>query len=496
MGNVCAPIDVVARYLEDPGLRTDDDLTWLQYIEQRAYASPHGRGTPGTGADPSLPAIYNPYDYSVPSDHPKDMKDGPPFSQRYDEMGAEYGVTHPPELYLDPEEAIYKDWYKVREQDFTTDPSEQQPAISQDRRYASMGVEASTLSQIISADHHYRRPQKESRAGAVTVALMDSEEKAMLKGLFRFRCQSRTSTEFRTVTMQFLRPKGRARPKSYTDYPVQLSCTCPSFLFYGAQYYAVHGKYMWMPGFRPSLVPPIPQTMVSSVRNGKRHPGRGLNFKACKHVFACYDWIQRRGLRIVFHYRRYPQIGPPAKIMNPKQWLLFFGFPFTLEEIKRRLSGRRLALPRFFSTTRFRRRQHSAELEQWFRDTWLTRTEPEKLNVLETLEEHPEEIFYILVKDAMEAPTRISPAGIEKAYEMMSKVVQPENLQEPEGPEPTDEGTGIAVPKEPAGKPGEAPGKPEEPGIKTVKGVEPAIGKTAPEAPGSPSSEPLQNDTM
>jgi hypothetical protein len=186
------------------------------------------------------------------------------------------------------------------------------------------------------------------------------------------------------------------------------------------------------------------------------------------------------------HYRRYPKVGPPAKVMNPKEWERLVGFPFTLEEIQRRLAAKRPVMPRFFYTNFFRTRQQSSEMEQWFRETWLNRGEPKKMRVLETLVEHPEEIFYLLVKDAIEATDKLSPASVEKAYELMSRVIQPENEQEPEGPTYKRPGTGIVIPSK----------KTEKSETKGVKSVEPAIKGPAPAEEGSPSSEILQNDTM
>lgn len=439
-----SPREVVARYYES--LWPDDDLTWIQYVQDRANVSPAERG------EGDQPSIYNPYDFTDPGDKPKDLKYGGPFSQRYDEMDAEYGVSYPPNIYYD-EDSVMKDWYKARHRDWTDDPSEQQPAISIDRKYASMEREAATLSDVIRADDHYLKDRKFKRADAVKVSLVGATEDSMLKGRFEFTWVNKTPMATRpTVTFQFLRPRGRERPSSYLDYPVQLSCNCASFLYWGAQYYAVHGKYMFMPGFRPSLVPPVPQDMISSRKGGRNNPGRGLNFRVCKHIIACYRWfedqIRAKKIRTLMHYRRYPPVGPPAKVMNAKEWERLMGFPFTLEEIKRRLSAPKPVLPRFYSTQFFRSREQSGQLEDWFKDTWLYRDEPEKMRILETLVEHPEEIFYLMVKDALEAPKKLSPAAIEKAYDLMSKVVQPEAELEPEGPDFKIPGTGVIIPPE------------------------------------------------
>jgi len=351
-----------------------------------------------------------------------------------------------------------------------------------------MEVEAASLNQIVDSDRHYKNDDKVVRAGQVDIRQVGNTQDSMLKGLFEFTWTSKSgTTESPRVVFQFLRPKGRLRPKSYLDYPVQMACTCKSFLYYGAQYYAVHGKYMYMPMFRPSLVPPVPQTMISRVR-----PGKGLNFKACKHVVAAYDWFEKQGLRILMHYRRYPEIGPPAKIMNVKEWERLMGFPFTLGEIQRRLSSRHPTLPKFFHTNFFRTKQQSAELNQWFQDTWLNRGEGEKIRVLETLVEHPEEIFYLLVKDAMEAPTKLSQAGIERAYDFMSRVVQPENDQEPEGKEYKRSGIPPIIP---GAEPGQYGGpKLKEPKT-TYKSVQPAI-KDVEEAPAEEDMTPEEEKRL
>lgn len=437
MERAVSAMDVLARFYDS--LDEDDDLTWIQYLQEHADASPlPGKSTPGRGAP--IP-MYNPYDYTNLSDRPKRMNDGPPFSQTYDEMGAEYGVSYSPKIFYD-ENGVLHDWYKARRTDWTQDPTEQQPAISIDRRYASMEREAATLNEVVNKDFHYTNDRKLARSAEVGIRPLKSSQDAMLKGFFEFTWNNRTPMDGEPrVVFQFLRPAGKRRPKSYLDYPVQMACNCKSFLYFGAQYYAVHGKYMYMPMFRPSLVPPVPQTMISRVA-----PGKGINFRVCKHVLAAYRWFETQNLRILMHYRRYPQIGPPAKVMNAKEWERLMGFPFDLDEIKRKLSGRKLALPRFFRTNFFRNKQQSAELEQWFQDTWVNRNEAAKLRVLETLVEHPEEIFYLLVKDAMEAPNKISPSGIEKAYELMSRVVQPDNKEEPEGKTYKRPGTRAVIP--------------------------------------------------
>ena len=443
---VCAvPRVVLAKYYESPW--TDDDLTWTQYLQERANALPAGSG----GDEQSS---YNPYDYKDPSDKPKDLKDGPPFVQPNLELDAEYGVIYPPKIYYD-ENGVLNKWYKTREHDWTTEPAEQAPNMSLEYKYASMEKTGATLLDVLRGDFHYKNMLKIQRAKEVHPRLLGDLKKSMESGHFEFTWANRTPMDVPPkVVFEFHRPDVPNPPSSFLEYPVCLSCNCASFLYYGSQHYALKEHYMYTPEFRPHALAPVPQTMMSRFHaskrypKGKRHPGRGLNCRVCKHIVACYVWFKTQNLSVAMHYKSYPTDSPPSKVMNRKEWERLMGFPFELEEIKRRLATRHPVLPKFFQTAFFKDRQQSAQMDQWFKGTWLNFSEPAKMHVLETLVEHPEEIFYLLVRDAMEAPTKLSQASIEKSYDFMSRLVQPENLLEPKGPVYKRPGTRAVVPPE------------------------------------------------
>jgi hypothetical protein len=129
----------------------------------------------------------------------------------------------------------------------------------------------------------WRKPD----SGGVSVRLFRAEPRV---GRWTFRTSSGDETYI--TVFQFI-PEKRVveTPKLH----VRVSCTCPSFLFWGAQYNAVMGDYLYGK-IRPKFTPPK-----------KRDPaGR---FLVCKHILAC--------MPIVSNYRLQP----------------------TSEEIKRRLKA-------------------------------------------------------------------------------------------------------------------------------------------------------------
>ena len=115
---------------------------------------------------------------------------------------------------------------------------------------------------------------------------------------------------------------------------------------------------------------------------------------------------------------------------------------------------------------------------------WLPRNDNEKVKVLNTLVEHPEEIFFILVKDAYYSQGETSDYLINIAYDLMNRVIQEGNKQKPEGEEPEKKGTGFVVPPEKGqdiedvstGEPEDAEEEPEAEGGVT-KRVKPATKK-------------------
>jgi len=487
--------NVIARYLEGPVESPSlENRDWMSYQKEKQEGSPKAPKVvlkmlkdvaKGENIDHkknlSKPFTqYNPYDYTSPSDKPKDTKDSPPITNDNAVFPAS-GMFNKPNLFKD--DKSLKKWYESRREDSTTDETEQQPAISITRKYAVVArylshilpveyyVEASdeniktaaTFDEIINADTHYKGDEKIDKASQVTLSPVTSK-KNLEKGRFVFKATSPQSAEEikqsknkkgskqpYTTTVQLLRPVGK-RPATYLQYPVEMSCTCDSFLYYGAQYYAVHGRYMNMGAFRPSLVPPTPQDMTSGIHKsdrypeGKKHPGRGLNFRVCKHLLAVYNWMESNKMRVTKYYRQYPEMGPASKLINTEVWEEFMGFPFSEEEFKRRLKKKKPQVPKFFASSFFHNKKQSIKLNQWFKDVWINRNDNEKVKILNTLVMHPEEIFFILVKDALYNEGNISDYLINIGYDLISRTVKDVDKEEPEGPEDTKPGTGVIIP--------------------------------------------------
>jgi len=83
-----------------------------------------------------------------------------------------------------------------------------------------------------------------------------------------------------TTTFEFI-PHGRE--KRVNKLHVRTSCTCPSWLFWGAQYNATMQDYRYGP-IRPKFAPP-----------DKRDKRR--KFLACKHIIACIPYLVGTGQR-------------------------------------------------------------------------------------------------------------------------------------------------------------------------------------------------------
>jgi hypothetical protein len=304
---------------------------------------------------------------------------------------------------------------------------------------------AASLNEIIAKDFHYKNNEKIQRSQQCSVRRV-SRKNEIEKGLERYEVNC--SGDPHEVVFQFMRTPTGKKPNTYADYPVQIACSCESFLFYGAQYYAVQGNYMYMPRFRRSLVPPTPHDQTSSHRGDRANPGRGLNFRVCKHVLAAYNEIKK--FRIQKYYRQYPKVGPPSKIMNKDEWKRLMNFEFTKENIRQRLKAKKPKIPAFF-----RSKTINPRLNEWFREVWIPRSEEDKIKILESLVEHPEEIFFLAIKEAYLKQGDISDKFVDKVYDLMSRVIQPESDLEPkqekmEGvPEEQQEvgkGTGMVIP--------------------------------------------------
>ena len=304
------------------------------------------------------------------------------------------------------------------------------------------------------------------KARRCTVNHIRRDPNAIKRGYVEFNVtDSAGSGDTKTVAFQFLKkPAGKGtKPINFLDYDVELACNCESFLWYGARYYAVKDKYMYMPMFNASpppppnhvkkLAPPNPTTVIVNTGSGK-----GLNFRMCKHVLAAmYYLIGKENLdefmkadekgevgptnwKTTRYYKNYPHVGPPSKVINVDKWKDFFKFDFTLDNLKKEIKKIRPKIPTFFKPS-----PYLTKVDNWIKNVWLNLEYLEKMSVLEYyVVEHPEQIYYILLKDALYNKGNVPDVLIDKAYEIMLKTLKPEG-GEPEGEEPTspEEGTGI-----------------------------------------------------
>lgn len=461
--------NVIARYQEDPTVERPElfNEDWMSYLKEKARGypkspraviemledlkrgdNPEKRTEMGKAFD-----TYNPYDYVDPTTKPKDMKDGPPFYNLFPYApDFDYGVFNKPRLLEGPGGALHE-WYKARRRDWTADPDEQAPAISLDRKISSVMEKfaddtsgfrvktAASMREIINNDFHYKNPQKQQRAAACRVTWENQSNKEQVdKGLLIFQVTSPSEGDEpstpRTVYMQFLRSDQPGQTIPYANLPVQLSCSCESFLFYGAQYYALRGNYLYLPGRRINTyiaVPPKHQKQYTIHRSphypeGRRYPGRGLNFRVCKHILAVYMKVIR-SLRPIRDTEDYPITSPPSKIMNPEVWEKLMKFPFDEDEIKERLRQGK-APPAFF-----RRETITPAVVEWFNTSWIPLDDSEKIKVLSRMIESPERIFFILTKEAYlqkQRGRRISEHLIDEGYKFMERGVGKPTEKEPE----------------------------------------------------------------
>jgi hypothetical protein len=126
-------------------------------------------------------------------------------------------------------------------------------------------------SQIYTKAKGWRKPDH----GGVSVRLFRAEPRV---GRWTFRTSSGKETYI--TIFQFI-PEGRTVETSKLH--VRVSCTCPSFLFWGAQFNAVMGDYLYGK-IRPKFTPPK-----------KRDPaGR---FLVCKHILACIPIVSNYRLQ-------------------------------------------------------------------------------------------------------------------------------------------------------------------------------------------------------
>jgi hypothetical protein len=467
---------VLAKYIEDPDQGSSVKKDWMEYVEDKSKSPlPPSKSLNSLfkSVDPNRGPVdipeadefgdenvtYNPYDYKDPSTKPKNLGDGVPFENKFPPHADLFHVTRP---------SIFKEngplhwWDKSRREDWTRDPTEQRPAISLDRKYAVDGsavervmtaylrsdiptignVQVKTAASMLEVDsmmragdpEMYRKTvQRANALGSVTWTNQGNQDQ-IKRGLYYFSVPG-SSGDNRTISVQFLRTQKQA-PRGFLDFDMEMSCTCESFLFFGAQYYAVQGKYMYMPGFRPALLPPHPRTQVTSITRGpestRKNMGKGLNFRMCKHIMKVVDYI-RDNFKVdeTVTYKNYPRVGRPSFVVNAEKWEEAFKFPFTPEEIKKQLTSGLKEKPPFYYSVYTREKGHYDQVDEWV-DTVFEKLPPsQRIAYLRLLAEHPEEIFYILWRHALNNDGKIDPILINTGYRLMDKTIKSKSEQEP-----------------------------------------------------------------
>ena len=439
---------VLAKFQEDPNIEEAnphyENPDWMEYLKQHNEREPDQKVPSVIGEFIKTLTknkevgegfnIANPWDYDSPNTMPKDQKDSPPTVKDIQT----HPETNKPDKYN--EQGVLKDWWDSRNNDYTQVPEEQNPAISIDRKYASevlagyyfeniplfidagdfedfgkYAKEAATLTEIINKDTHYKNNEKIQRSKQCVVFLRNRSNKAEIQsGKFIFNVAG-TSGHTHTVVFQFYRDENQ-KPQTYADCKVEIACSCPSFLFYGAQYYAVLGKYMYAPRFRRSLVPPTPQDQVSSYRGERENPGRGLNFRVCKHILAAYATVRK--WPIEKHFEKYPMEGPPSAIMNVDEWKRIMKFDFTQKSIVDSLKSRPSKIP-----TALKSRWNNKKLTNWIEEIWVPRTDTQKLDIMKTLVEHPEEVYFLALKEAT-LKGGVTPFFAKKVFQLMDLTIK------------------------------------------------------------------------
>ena len=345
---------------------------------------------------------------------------------------------------------------KAKFPDDTVPEQEQAPAMSLTNRYASVqnvlaqyilsqipvvasfnelghscscGKTAATLNEIISKHQHKKDPISvlESRGVQVNWKRTNNSEN-IKKGFVTFTARSADSDEAHTVYFQFLKDDDEdvTNPdavKSYADIPVTMACTCESFLFYGDQWYALQNMYLYMPALRRSILPPVSENRISRVQRGK-----GLNFRVCKHILACYDVIKQWQVKTVF--KTFMKYTPLSRIVNPQQWKQSFGMDFTYNNIRDYLkhpSPIPLPIRNFFRYKKESPEEREAlgAMNEYFKEKWTKKSTSDKFNVLKAYINHPEEIFYFLMREAIDKHGNIQDRLAKEGIILISKTIDP-----------------------------------------------------------------------
>jgi len=379
----------------------------------------------------------------------------------------------------------------------------------------SISKVAATLNEIVAKHRHYKLTLDYLRSKRVSVNWKKfNSTQGVKKGFVNFKATS-DSGETHSVFFQFMKDDDKDiistdQAKSYADLPVSMSCSCESFLFYGAQWYALQGMYMYMPALRRSILPPVTQNRISRLESGK-----GLNFRVCKHILACYEEIKKWPVQTEF--KRMIKYTPLSRIINPQQWKQSFGMEFSYKAIMGFLKKPK-PLPRAISNF-FKYKKETADqkealgaLNDYFQDRWIRKSTTEKIQVLKAYVNHPEEIFYFLMREAYSKSGNINDRLAKEGIILISKAIDPNyarvllkgDLEAVPGKVPIEKSVAKgAVPGKEKGmpliKPGEDEGEGEEeekPGSKRFETKKPSSGDRFGPKPVKPAIKPLKSEEV
>lgn len=172
-------------------------------------------------------------------------------------------------------------------------------------------------------------------------------------------------------------------------------------------------------------MPPKAHTQISRVRAGK-----GLNFRVCKHILAVFDEIDN--WKIETEYKDLVKVTPLSKIMNPKEFERLLGVPFSFKGIKEALQKPSPMTPKMRNFFRYKvqgtklQKKALSKLDRWYFTKYRKMSLPKKLQALEAYVNHPEEIFYLMLRDAVVNRGKISDDYIKQGIILMSKVIDPQ----------------------------------------------------------------------
>lgn len=151
------------------------------------------------------------------------------------------------------------------------------------KKQAVLKTAAKKLNDILDASTHPKTEKFKDNGKRVVPTLAPSTEGSR-QGLFNFRVPSEKGKPPYNVTVQFMKPETPV--SSLFEHPAMVACDCPAFLYWGPQYYAMKGDYMYTPEFRPKYMSP-------------RNPeigGRGAGLTFCKHLYAVATHLSALGI--------------------------------------------------------------------------------------------------------------------------------------------------------------------------------------------------------